>query len=331
VSGNLPPVVGSGTSDDPVVLPDVNITAPPTGTTPPQNAGPSGSSYVERALSFTFTLGKGSFGLTGQNTVTVKGLRAHVTILKNGAPSMSHAEMRIYGLTPAIMNSLSTLGAPRPMERDNTVSISAGDASNGMAVVYQGTVQDAWQNFDDQPNTFLEIISFVSTFINLQPIPPTSFPGSADVATIMSGLATQAKRNFENNGVQVKLAYPYLAGTILMQAQELARQANIEFFDDGSTFAIWPKTGTRGGAIPLIGPNSGLVNYPRYTSQGIALRSVFNPNILFGGQIKLETSLIAAQGTWYVNKVSYDLSAQIVNGPWFTDIECNRQPGVPNQ
>ena len=319
---------GTGTENDPLVLPDVNVTASPLT---PVNAGPSGNSYVERALSFTFTLGKGSFGATGQNTVTVNNLRAHVTILKNGAPSMSHAEMRIYGLTPTIMNALTTLGAPRPMERLNTISISAGDPENGMAVVYQGTIQDAWQNFDSQPDTFLEIISFVSTFINLKPIPPTSFPGSADVATIMSGLATQAGRNFENNAVQVKLAYPYLAGTILAQAQELARQANIEFFDDGSTFAIWPKSSTRGGVIPLISPTSGMIGYPRYTSQGVAVRMVFNPNILFGGQIQLQTSLMAAQGNWYVNKVSYDLAAQIINGPWFTDIECNRQPGVPNQ
>lgn len=293
------------------------------------NTAPSGNSYVERNLSFTFTLGKGSFGLTGANTVTVSSLRAHVTILKNGAPSMSHAEMRIYGLTPDIMNSLTTLGQPRPMERNNIIAISAGDNVSGLALVYQGTIQDAWQNFDSQPDTFLEVQSFVSTLIANRPVPPISFPGSADVATMFSGLATAAGRNFENNGVQVQLASPYFAGTLLAQAHALADAANIEFFDDGITFAIWPKTGTRGGTIPLISPTSGLINYPRYTSQGIALRTIFNPNILFGGQIKLETSLMAAQGTWYVNKVSYDLSSQLVNGPWFTDIECNRAPGVP--
>lgn len=327
MSGNLPAVVGSGTSTDPVVLPDVNITAPKTN--PPINTGPSGNSYVERALSFKFTLGKGSFGLSGQNTVTVKDVRAHVTILKNGAPAMSSAEMRIYGLTPDIMNALTTLGSPRPMERDNTVAISAGDANSGLALVYQGTVQEAWQNFDSQPETFLEVQSFVSTFLALKPASPISFPGTGDVATMMAGLATTAGRNFENSGVQVQLANPYFSGTILSQAQALAEAANIEFFDDGITFAIWPKTGTRNSQIPLVSPASGLVNYPRYTSQGVALRMIFNPNILFGGQIKLETSLKQAAGTWYVNKVSYDLSSQIVNGPWFTDVECNRQPGVP--
>jgi len=292
---------------------------------------PPGNSYVERALSFVFKLGKGSFGLSGTNEVKVENLRAHCTILKNGAPAMSSAEMRIYGLTPDIMNALSTLGSPRPMERDNTVSILAGNSGTNLAVVYQGTVQDAWQNFDSQPDTFLEVQSFVSTFIATKPVAPISFPGQADVATMFAGLATQAGRNFENSGVQVQLASPYFAGTILSQAHDLARAANIEFFDDGITFAIWPKTGTRGGQIPLISPASGLVNYPRYTSQGVALRTIFNPNILFGGQIKLDTSLKQAQGTWYVNKVSYDLASRITNGPWFTDIEANRQPGVPNQ
>ena len=314
--------------------------SPATTSATSANTAPSGSSYIERNLSFVFTLGKGSFGLTGQNTVTVSNVRAHVTILKNGAPSMSHAEMRIYGLTPDIMNSLSTLGMPRPMERDNTVAISAGDNVSGLALVYQGTVQDAWQDLNSQPDTFLEVQSFVSTLIAVRPVAPISFPGSADVATIMSGLATGAGRNFENNGVQVQLSNPYFAGTLLAQAHALADAANIEFFDDGSTFAIWPKSGTRGGAIPLIAPSSGLVGYPRYTSQGISLRTIFNPNILFGGQVKVQNAtdpltgmsvLPAADGTWYVNKVSLDLSSQLVNGPWFTDIECNRQPGVPNQ
>lgn len=299
-----------------------------TSATTSSNA-PKANSYVERALSFKFELGKGSFGTSGDNTVKINSLRAHVTVLKNGFPSMNSAEMRIYGLDPQVMNAISTLGSPRPMERLNTVSVYAGDSVNGLSLVYTGTVQDAWQNFNGQPDTFLEVQSFVSTFDATKPVPPISFPGSADVATMFAGLATQAGRAFENNGVQVTLANPYFAGTTLSQAHDLARAANIEFHDDGSTFAIWPKDSTRGGVIPLIGENSGMIGYPDFTSQGIRIRTVYNPNILFGGQVKVETTLKQAQGIWYVNKVSYSLTSRITNGPWQTEIECNRQPGVP--
>lgn len=293
------------------------------------NTAPTGSSYIERALSFKFELGKSSFGENGQDTVKVNGLRAHVTVLKNGFPAMNSAEMRIYGLTEDIMNQLTTLGSPRPMARDNTVTVYAGDNQNGLSVVYQGTVQDAWQNFDSQPDTFLEVQSFTSTFIATKAATPISVSGSADVATMFASLAQQAGRAFENSGVQVTLSNPYFSGTALQQAHDLARAANIEFHDDGTTFAIWPKNSTRGGVIPLISPASGLVGYPQYTSQGIRLRTIYNPNIKFGGKIKLESGIKAACGIWYVGKVSYNLAARITNGPWFTEFDCNREPGVP--
>ena len=323
---------GTGTANDPVVLPDVNITASPIM---PANSGPPGAWYTERALSFKFQLGKGSFGITGQNTVTVGNLRAHCTILKNGYPSMNSAEMRIYGLTPDIMNALTTLGTPRPMERLNTVTVSAGDTISGAnTLVYSGIIQEAWQDFDGQPETFLEVQSSVGTLIANAPVPPISFPGSADAATIMSVIAKSAGRAFSNSGVNVTLSNPYFAGTALQQAHDLARAANINFDDDGITFFIWPLSGVKQNVIPMISPDTGLNNYPRYTSQGIALRTLFNINLVFGGQCQVvqppNSGIPAANGLWTMNKVSHDLSAQIINGPWFTDIECNRQPGVPN-
>ena len=95
-------------------------------------------------------------------------------------------------------------------------------------------------------------------------------------------------------------------------------------FDDGYTLAIWPKHGTRGGLIPVISPASGLVGYPTFADQGVRFRTLFNPSITFGGQVEIKSSLMPACGKWYVNALSYNLSAQVVNGPWFCDVGCSR-------
>ena len=286
-------------------------------------------SYVERVLRITVQLGKGSYGAGGFNTITLPRLRAVASIEKLGPPGAAKADVRVYGMRQEVMNQLSTLGVPLPMERDNLLKIEAGDDTNGMAVVYQGTIQNAWQNLDGQPDTFFNFEAWVGTFDAAKPVPAISFPGTADVATIMSSLATQMGRNFENNGVTAKLASPYFSGTALRQAQACAKAANIEMFDDGMVLAIWPKNGTRGGMIPLIQPESGLVNYPRYTGQGMQFRCLYNPNILFGGQIEMKSSLIPANGKWYVNKLNYELSCELPNGPWYCDVSCVRAPGSP--
>lgn len=261
-------------------------------------------------------------------------------------PSFDKAEIRVFGVTQSIMNAVSTLGIPLPMVRaNNTVLVEAGDTVNGMATVYSGYIQNAWQNLDGSPETFLHIISYRGLDEAVRPAAPSSFPGTADVATIMSGLARQMEYVFENSGVQTQLSSPYLSGTLLQQAQTVARAAGIEMYlDSGSqTLAIWPKNKTRGGMVPLISANSGLVGYPRFRDQGMGFTCLFNPNIRIGGQILMrsmigqpsqtpangapeaEAQMGGPNGYWAVNApLTYDLAAQVPNGPWFCDVNCAR-------
>lgn len=312
--------------------------------TQPATSQATGTSYVERAIDVTITLGEGSFGGTGKNTVKLSGLRIVATIQKLGPPAFGSAEVRIFGLSSSIMNEVSTLGVPMPLIRlNNTILIEAGDVGGTMAAVFSGYIYRSWQNFDSQPDTMLQIISNTGAVDAMAPVPPISVEGGADVATIMSGLATRMGRSFENNGVQVQLSNPYFAGTAMEQAHALARAANIEMQDDGpfGALAIWPKNGTRSGSVPLISVESGLIGYPRCQDQGISLRCLFNPNIRLGGQIELRSSLggepIPAQGAtqaqaqragpngqWYVTRLTYDLSAQLPGGPWFCDVDGAR-------
>lgn len=320
------------------------------------STAPSGSSYTEKLINITITLGTGTFGQTGKNTVKLSGLRVLATIQKGGFPSMDRASIRVYGVQPSIMNAVSTLGIPLSMIRiGNSVTVEAGDTVNGMAVVYSGYMHQCWQDFSESPETALVIGAYGGMSQAVQPVAPSSFQGTADVATIMSDLATQMGMAFENSGVQVKLSNPYFPGTALQQAHDVARAANIEMYVDTSsatgTLAIWPKTGTRGGQIPLINAASGLIGYPKYQSNGMSFRSLYNPNIKLGAQIQMQSSLSfgaaptvsgsaapAAQqtggpnGIWYVvgdPPMVHTLSSQLPGGPWFTDVGCVRVPGTP--
>ncbi len=285
------------------------------------------SSYIRRAINLTVQLGTGTFGDSGFNTVKLTGLRVAATIKKSGMPGFNTADIRVYGVQSSIMNQISTLGAPMMRTRTNTVTVDAGDAVSGTPTAFIGTIMNAWVDFGGMPDVCLVINAQAGAIEAMKPVPPSSFPGTPDAADILSGLATQMGYIFENNGVSVILSNPYFAGTARDQAEECAKAADIYlYFDDANhKMAIWPRNGSRRGAIPLISPQTGMVGYPAYTGGGIALRTLYNPAILFGGKVQLQSSITGVNGTWIVYNLSHDLSSEMPGGPWFSDLMAYRE------
>lgn len=285
-------------------------------------------SYVRRVIKVTFALGKGSFGEGGveiSNVVSLEGHRILTTIQKGNSPGFDAAVIRIFGMTRSLMNSLSRLGKPLTYERLNKVSISAGD-DKGTALVFIGDIQNAWTDFEGIPDSSLFVMARSGQFDSMKAVPPTSFAGGADVAVIMSGFAAQMTTasgalgmKFENSGVTGKfLSNPYYPGTIIQQAEACARAADINMTIDRDTLAIWPKNGIRGAQIPLLSAATGLVGYPSYCDTGLAFKAEYNPTFVFGGQVKIESDLKPASGTWVINGLMHDLSAEQPRGPWFS-------------
>jgi hypothetical protein len=285
-------------------------------------------SLIRRKIDMTFQLGKGNFGADTGDTVTLSGLRCSANIEKAGDPGFDTANLRVWGLKPSLMNQLTTLGKPLEFFRDNVVSVSAGDEETGMGLVFTGTIDSAYQDFEGAPEAALNIRAFVGLIVANRPVPPSSFQGSADAATIMSGLALQAGLAFENNGVSVQLSNPYFPGTARAQMQAVARAANIFFTIDGSTVAIWPKDGRRGGLVPEISPEGGMVGYPRWTQGGIGVRILYRPGLIFGGEVQVRSSIEPASGRWIINRLSHSLESEMPNGQWFTDFEAYRYENV---
>lgn len=290
-------------------------------------------SFVKRKIEVTIKLGKGNFGQAGFDTVTLKGLRVSAQVQKTGMPSFNTAQLRIYGMTLSLMNTLSTLGKRSNIDtRDNTVSISVGNDGAALAMVFTGVLQEGWANFNDGPEVFFTIDAHTGLINKMKPVPPTSYAGAVDVATIIETLATSMGYAFENkSGVSVMLSNQYLPGTALEQAQTAAQAANINFALDDGTMAIWPIGGSRGGTIPLISAATGMVGYPSYTGTGVQLRTLYNPAITFGGEIEVD-SITPAKGRWTVNVLHHNLESEMPNGAWFTEMEGYRygqSPTVP--
>lgn len=279
-----------------------------------------------RRVDVIIQLGQGSFGETGADQVTLSRLRVSANVIKGADPTFDSASVRIWGLTPALMNRVSTLGKPFLTNRDNTITLLAGDDQTGLSKVYQGTIQEAFQDVSGA-DMALNVTTNVGLVSATKPITPASYPTSVSAATVAADIAARMTPAvaFENNGVSVMLPPSYFPGTALDQLRRLKMAANIEATIDNGVLAIWPRGGVRNGLIPRIGPDTGLIGYPRFSGSGfVSLSCLYFPGLRLGGQFDLDTSLTAAAGRYASNALGYELESEMPGGKWFANLTAYR-------
>jgi hypothetical protein len=292
------------------------------------------TSLTQRILIVTIQLGSGTFAESGTDTTTFSGLRATAKITRNGGLSASTLSLRVYGLTLQTMNDAVQYGAPNSWVNPNNVTVQAGDVISGMNLIFTGQSTGSWIDASGAPDVCFAMEAFENQYLAIAPANPASYEGPTNCVTILQNIATQMGFSLEDNGVNITLPDQYFSGTLTDQAQQVAQTANLNIDLDGSTktLSVWPKFGNRDTPDPpllIAGPGGNLVGYPNYTTSGVSVKTLFNPNIKAGNTLVVEGSLIkAANQTWATYSVTHDLSSEMPDGPWFTSAECY-YPGQP--
>lgn len=272
----------------------------------------------KKNLRFVITLGTGKFGASDANVVTMEGRRASVDIDKAGGMAMGTMTAKIFGVSQSDMNSVVTLTWKPTSLIKNTVQVFAIDGKQE-TLIFAGNIINAWGNYTAMPDVFLHIKAVNSYFAGLSPVRPLSLNGSVEAATVMQRIADGMGLKFENNNVTTRLFNPYLASTLKEQAIEVARAANFDLYIDDTVLAITNRYAPREGLIPTISKDTGMAGYPTFDGVGVNVTSIFNPAIIFGGSVNVETDLPHARGQWVVTSMAYQLSSETPNGPWFVN------------
>lgn len=299
--------------------------------TPAQPAFQSQQSFIQRLIEVTIQLASGaggqpnSFANSTSSNITLSKFRASVRVENNGAPAGSTARILVYGMAPTLMNQLQTLGQQFNEIARNSITVTAGDSTSGLSPVFSGTIMNAYADYNAAPDVPMIFDCLSSGIDSVAPAAASSFPGPTDVATIMSGFARLMNVGFENNGVTTQLANPYFSGNVRQQLQACARAANINAEVVNGVLAIWPKGKSRtvGGALPLISADTGMIGYPTFWMQnGVIVRSLFNPQIAFGGTVQVQSSIQKASGTYVVWKLDLALDSMVRAGKWECTAHC---------
>lgn len=275
-----------------------------------------------KALRFVITLGTARFDEEGSNRITLEGFRAVADIDKAGGMMMSTLRAKIYGVSQAGMNTITTLQWKPQTKIANVVEVFAidGDAET---LVFAGNIVNAWGDYQSMPDVYLHIQAQSAFFNQLFSSKPRSFNGAIDVAKVMGQIANDLGYVFENNGVSVQLSDLYLANSGIEQAKDLAKQAGIVMEIDDRILSIRPMYGPRIGPVPVVSPSSGLVGYPTFDGVGVSFQTLFNPAITFGGRVNLVTDLTQAAGEWIVSCVNHRLESEKPGGAWFSTVRGN--------
>lgn len=279
--------------------------------------------FARRLITATITLGEGSFGETAGSTLQLDQFRIQVHARVAGGSDAGVATITIFGLPLTTINQLTTVGPIAAQYRaKNTISIAAGNEGASQNLVYSGSILTAFGTFETAPDVGLTITATTTTTAAVTPVPPSSYKGAADVAGICQTLAGTMGFTFENNGVAQTLSNQYLRGSALDQLKAVVRAAGIGYVIDRGVLAIWPKNGARGSQYIQVSPQTGMIGYPTFSSNGLIVRHEYLPDARTGGRIQVQSSVPVASGKWITQIVQHDLESLTPGGAWFTTMSC---------
>lgn len=297
-------------------------------------------SFVKRNLQYKIELNQGgtpnnsapdSFD-NGADTLDIDNIRSVASIqsvIGGDTAFGGRALLQLWGMKPADMAKLSTLGFDQAKINKNKITVFAydeGDSSNAVEV-FSGGIFVAHINYNAMPDVSLELECWASIGQQTQMIAGTSAAGSGDVSAMLQGIcaACDPQVTFVNHGVSKKLANPAHASSPAEQISDICCAAGVPYTLQGDTLTIWNKGENPDNVIIEISPEKGMVGYPEYTQIGIDVTMEFKPDVQLGRQLQILPPNITnpppvpgVPGTFWINVVEHELSSQMPGGPWFT-------------
>lgn len=278
--------------------------------------------FFEREIELTIQLGAGTFGEQVGDTVTLSGLRIYADTSAPCGDSMGAMQLRVYGLTQSMMNQITTIGVFGQVGGSSKITVAAGEKGKALTTIFQGSIWQAWADYNNAPEVAFNVIAYTGMTAALKPVGAKSYTGATDVSFVMESLAMDAGWAFVDSGVNVTLSNPYFPGSTLDQIRECARSADIYYKVENETLTIWPKNGFVQSSEPIISAETGMIGYPSLSSQGMTVKTLFNPGVTMGGMLNVESSLKMATGKFQVLNYTHSISSLAPGGPWFTEILC---------
>ena len=268
-----------------------------------------------------------------KRTLVYEGVDTHVQIEKPGEPDQNKATVEMYNLSMDAMRDMTTLSF-RPLQtKKNLIVIFAGDETEGMSLCFAGEIDTAYADFSGAPTIKMHIEAAAGSYPSLKASPPIAVKGSQSAASLIEQFAKESGYSFLNNGVTSSVKNAVLNGSPVQKMRTVAGMVGCELIIDDNQVKIQPyDKGLDQGNAVLMSKDAGMLGYPTFTSEGISLKCLYNPDLQLGGMIEVDTVVPGAKGTWKITKLSHSLVANATSpGDWFSSIEASPLDAEPKE
>ena len=268
-----------------------------------------------------------------KRTLVYEGVETHVQIEKPGEPDQNKATVEMFNLSMDAMRDMTTLSF-RPLQtKKNLIVIFAGDETEGMSQCFAGEIDTAYADFSGAPTIKMHIEAAAGSYPSLKASPPIAVKGSQSAASLIEQFAKESGYAFRNNGVSASVKNAVLNGSPVQKMRAVAGMVGCELLIDDNVVKIQPyDKGLDEGNAVLMSKDSGMLGYPTFTSEGISLKCLYNPDLQLGGMIEVDTVVPGAKGTWKITKLSHSLVANSVSpGDWFSEVEASPLDAQPKK
>lgn len=280
----------------------------------PKNLNSNRLSVVFKVAGHTFS--------NGTDTKICQILRMNVSVDGNPPPAGFSASITIFGMNEKDMQLISSVR--NIVKRLLTVQIYASDSKNAPMAIFSGIISDGRITYNNMPNVALEVVAFSALSAKGLQYPPVSYKKDTKAQDILAGIAKFAGYDFENQNVDEVITNCYLTDSVATNIDAICRDKNIQYSIENNKLIIWKNE--RKGTIPLINVKNGLVGYPTAGITGIYFNCLYNPNILIGAHVEIESSYEQCSGQFQVLSMTHNLSYELPNGQWFTMVQAQLLP-----
>lgn len=279
-------------------------------------------SFKLKTIRTTITLGKGTFG-GGGNSKIIEGLATDVDITKPGLPEKNSASVSIANISLADMEQMTFLAFQPLQSLKNLITIEAGEQGKTLATVFKGEITSAYADYGSVPDVEFKIEALSGGYAAQIGAKPISVKGNAKAADLIKQFAKEIGYTFKNEGVAASVRNAVFNGSPIEKARSVADEVGAELLIDDDSMILMPYDKPRSGGAVLLTPETGLIGYPSFTSDGISFSCFFNPNLKQGGQVKIESIVPRASGYWKITKLSHKLTAyRTGGGSWYSSVDA---------
>ena len=261
------------------------------------------------------------------------GVETHVTIEKPGEPDQNKATVELYNISLDVMQDITTLAFKPLQSKNNQIAIFAGDDAEGMSQCFSGEIQTAYADFSGAPTIKMHIEAAAGSYASLKASPPIAVDGTQSAASLIETFAKESGYTFVNNGVTAQVKNAVLNGSPIQKARAVANMVGCELIIDDGVIKIQPfDKGLDEGNAVFLSKDTGMLGYPTFTSEGITLKCLYNPDFQLGGMVKVESIVPGAQGVWKITKLEHSLVANAnSSSEWFSGIEASPLDVMPQK